>query len=227
MKKLLTSMMIVMASFASLQTQAQAFSSDSKLLSFGIGPGEMIHLPTGNNNPFSSSSLYGTDYNGTRSILTGQLALQAEFAVHKYVGVGFVIGIGGRAEQNGVVGIYSGYTSLGYAKEVNVPIGVLANFHFFQLIADKTGKNIHADKLDVYAGLTVGSGVAIHPYSGDPNVGYNFYDALLFAGPHVGVNYYFAPNIGVNGEVGWGTTLLQAGLIFKVGGSAGGSSKKK
>jgi hypothetical protein len=216
MKKLFTLFVFVAASLTHMHAYAQAFGTGTTLLSFGIGPGEMIHFPVGNNNPFGNYALQGSGFTGTRPIITGQLALQAEFAVHKYVGVGFVIGVGGRAESNLDNGSLIG---LGFAKEVNVPIGLLANFHFFQLIADKKGLAL-GDKLDVYAGITAGSGVAIHPYKNNANDGgYNFYDALFYFGPHAGVSYYFSPTIAVNGEVGWGTTLVQAGLVFKVGGA--------
>jgi hypothetical protein len=217
MKKLLTLFAIIALTFTSLHSQAQAFDRNSILLSLSIGPGDMIHFPVGNN-PLTNNAtnpILGVDYN--RAIITGQFNFQAEFAVHKYVGVGFVVGVGGRAESGGGYNYYNGNTTLGYFKEVNVPIGVLANFHFYQLIADKkSAKNLHADKLDVYAGLTAGSGVAIHPYSTP------FNDALLFVGPHAGVNYYFTPSVAVNGEVGWGTTLVQAGFVFKVGGAKAG-----
>ena len=195
MKKIITVVMITMISLTTLQTKAQAFNKSSILLSLGIGPGEMIHFPTANNVYY----LNGAGY----TIVTGQLSFQGEFAVHKYVGVGFVVGIGGRA---------------GYFHEVNVPVGVLANFHFYQLIADKQGGNLHADKLDVYAGITAGSGAAIHPYTDGFGNKFTYTDALFYFGPHVGVNYYFSPNVGVNGEVGWGTTVIQAGIVFKLGG---------
>jgi len=229
MKKILTLVTFVVISLISLHTQAQAFGTGDILLNLGIGFGEMYHFPSGSNNPFSNSNngLYG--YNFQRTIPTGQFSFQAEFAVHKYVGVGFVVGIGGRAEATPGPVVYGvGYNFGGiYAKEVNIPIGVLANFHFFQLIADKTGKNIHADKLDVYAGITAGSGVAIHPYgSNDVNYQNTFYDALFFFGPHAGVNYYFTNNIAVNGEVGWGVTVIQAGITFKLGGSKGSAKSK-
>ncbi len=213
MKKLFSVFAIAALTFISIESRAQAFGTGTTLLTLAIGPGEMIHFPVGNNNPLANNALTG--YNFNRAVITGQFSFQGEFAVHKYVGVGFVIGVGGRAQGGaGLGGLYD----YGYFKEVNVPIGVLANFHFFQLIADKkkSGKNIHADKLDVYAGITAGSGVAIHPYKHDGGV--NFNDALFYFGPHAGVNYYFAQNIAVHGEVGWGVTLIQAGITFKLGG---------
>jgi hypothetical protein len=198
MKKLLTLLTVVTISFTSLQTQAQAFDKSSILLNLGIGPGEMIHFATGQ---------YSNGYYQIPT--TGQLSFQAEFAVHKYVGVGFVVGIGGRAQGTANL---NGY---GFAKEVNVPIGLLANFHFFQLIADKRGLAL-GNKLDVYAGITAGSGAAIYPYKNQG--GSNYTAALFYFGPHAGVNYYFTKNIAVNGEVGWGVTVIQAGITFNVGG---------
>src|SRR5690606_374600 len=80
--------------------------------------------------------------------LTGQVNFQGEFGIHEYVGIGFTTGFGGRSRWN-----------YGYSGEMNVPIGFVSNFHFYQLIADKSGKNIHADKLDIYFGGSLGSGV--------------------------------------------------------------------
>jgi hypothetical protein len=188
MKKLLTFLMLAFLTLTSIETQAQAFDKSTKLLSLTLGPGEMIHFG-------------GNDgYVGSATFITGQLNFQGEFAVHQYVGVGFTVGVGGRA------------SGLVWPAEANVPIGVLANFHFYQLIADKKGGDLHADKLDIYAGITAGSGVFIRP-----NLN-NFAGGLFYFGPHAGVNYYFSKNVGVNGEVGWGTTVIQAGLVFKLGG---------
>ena len=79
-------------------------------------------------------------------------------------------------------------------------------------IADKVGKNIHSDKLDVYAGLNIGSGVAILPNSGSTDIA-----ALFFAGPQVGARYFFTPHMAANLEVGYGKTWVNEGLTFKLG----------
>jgi hypothetical protein len=204
MKKLLLLFTVILFSLSSAHVQAQAFDKSTKLITLSLGPGEMIHFPVGSNNYYGVGN--GVAYN--YSYVTGQLSVQAEFAVHKYVGVGFVVGVGGEAPLH----------------EVNIPIGLLANFHFFQLIADKQGLEL-GNKLDVYAGVTAGSGVAIHLYNDGFTNSWN--DALFYFGPHAGVNYYFANNIAVHGEVGWGVTVLQAGITFKLGGGKGGSSKTK
>jgi hypothetical protein len=88
---------------------------------------------------------------------------------------------------------------------------VLANFHFYQLIADKTGKSIHADVLDIYAGVTVGSGIA---FIFDPDN--NHAVPIAFGGPHAGIRYFFTPKVGVTGEVGFGRHILNVGMVFKL-----------
>ena len=90
-----------------------------------------------------------------------------------------------------------------------MPVGIIANFHFYQLIEDKTSKDIHGDKLDVYAGLNAGSGIG---YAPTPRK----VAALFFAGPQVGVRYYIKPTIAVGGEVGYGKSFVNGGVTFKL-----------
>jgi hypothetical protein len=75
------------------------------------------------------------------------------------------------------------------------------------------GKDIHSDKLDVYAGLNLGSGVAMFTKFTDLLK----YAALFFAGPQVGARYFFTPNMAANLEVGYGKTWVNGGLTFKIG----------
>lgn len=188
----------------------QAFDASSKLISIGLGGSTMFHIPSGYNAYYANS--YFTP-------LTGELTVQGEFAVHKYVGVGFTAGIGGRAGGSGYVVPYYGYTGYyaGWYSEFNLPIGVIANFHFYQLIADKVSANLHADKLDIYAGLNLGTGFAIHPgYTDVYGQRHTAIDALAFGGVQVGARYYFTPKIGVFGEFGWGKTWANAGITFKL-----------
>ena len=208
MKKLITLVMIAVVSFSSLQTQAQAFDKSTKQLSIGLGVADMWHFALWDKNVYT--------YYKSFAPITGQLSVQGEFAVHKYIGVGFNVGIGGRARSAYTLGLGLANT-WGYPSEFNIPIGAIANFHFYQLIADKTGKGskLHSDKLDIYAGVNLGSGIAIHPADN-----YYFYttqiSALLWAGPHVGVNYFFTEKIGVKGEIGYGKTLVNAAITFKL-----------
>ena len=201
MKKVFYAAMIMCAIILTGQTtQAQAWDKSTKLLGVGIGGSFFFHI----------DNSYGTPRQ-----ITGQLNLQGEFGVHDYVGVGFTTGIGGRARYSRGLGYWGGYYNPYYNYnysngEVNVPIGVLANFHFYQLIADKTGKDIHSDKLDIYAGLNVGSGIAAVFRTNETRI-----VPIAFGGVQAGARYYFTDKIGVNLEVGF-PKLVHGGMVFKL-----------
>ncbi len=195
MKRILfTAMVTITLFFTNTQVNAQAWEKSTKVLALGFGASQFYHIDNYYNDP------YWGYRRGWYSPITGQLNFQGEFGVHEYVGVGFTTGFGG----GGGWGRY-------YNGSINIPIGVIANFHFYQLIADKTGKDIHADKLDIYAGLSLGSGVA---FILDRNN--NHIAPIAFGGPHAGIRYYFAPKVGVNAEVGFGKHLASAGFVFKL-----------
>lgn len=178
------------------KTHAQAFEKGGTYLNVNIGGG---HLFLVNKNGWSGS-------------VNGGAQVQMEWGIHKYVGLGFAAGImGGRYGWGYGYGYYGygyggGYGGYGV---LSVPVGIIANFHFYQLIEDKTTKDIHGDKLDIYAGVNAGSGIGYVP---TPRV----LSALFFAGPQVGVRYYFKPNIAVGGEVGYGKTFVNGGVTFKL-----------
>lgn len=187
--------------------KAQAWNRDTKVLALGVGASQFFHI---DDYYFENTP----DVRGWYWPVTGQINFQGEFAIHKYVGLGFTTGLGGR-----------GPLLYGYTGELNIPLGVIANFHFYQLIADKSGKNIHADKLDIYAGISLGSGLAFTFYDNGTRVGpgglvdHNSTTRIVpmaFGGLHAGVRYYFVPRVGVNGEIGWGKSLVNVGLVFKI-----------
>jgi len=185
----------------------------SKTISIGLGGSSFnAWFPTNGRGPMKWwHPFYGT------------LNVQTEFGVHKYVGVGFNIGVGACRNLNG----FSRYSALlGYNEyssfwSVSIPVAVAANFHFYQLIEDKTKKNIHGDKLDLYAGANLGAGPAFafakkgltdnngNPLKGD--VGY-----VIFGGIQVGVKYYPKSKVGMFLEVGYGKTLVNGGVSFKM-----------
>jgi hypothetical protein len=207
MKKILYALLIsITLLLTANQTKAQAWERHSKVLGLGFGASQFFHL---------DDYYYGRDFDGHPLNgrgwywpVTGQINFQGEFGIHKYVGLGFTTGFGGR-----------GGMRYGYTGEVNVPIGLICNFHFYQLIADKKpGKNIHADKLDIYVGASIGSGVAASFYNdyvyGGPTV--VRIAPIAFGGLHAGVRYYFKPKVGVNLELGFGKSLINAGFVFKI-----------
>jgi hypothetical protein len=167
----------------------------SKTLSIGLGMSSYLGV-FDKNGYYGSSGYYGSGYGFWYS---GTLSLQAEFGVHDYVGIGIVTGVGGRNYRYGGGGV------------LYVPVGISANFHFYQLIEDKTSKDIHGDKLDLYAGLNVGSGLAAFFPASSDNLG-----GILFVGPQVGVKYFFKPKFGIYAEVGYGKSLMEAGISLKL-----------
>lgn len=199
MKKISFITTLFLAIFSFSNSNAQAFEKGGKYLNLNLGAAYMAHV---------GGDYYGTNSSwgwggvlGYRGPVTGQLGIQMEFGIHDYVGLGFNTGVGFAASALSI-----------YSSEVNVPAGVFANFHFFQLIADKTGKDIHADKLDVYAGVNVGSGVALPFINGDV-----YPAALAYGGLQAGVRYYFNPKVGVNAEVGFGKSIFNGGVVFNLG----------
>jgi len=195
MKKILTILMIVSALTVTPNiAQGQAWTKDTKILVLDFGISQFYHM---------DNYYYGNVKNHSwYSPTTLQLNFQGEFGIHKYVGLGFTTGIGGRRGWNN-----------GYSGEVNIPIGMIANFHFYQLIADKSGKNIHADKLDIYVGAEMGSGLAFTFYNYTSTVRVV---PLAFGGIHAGIRYYFTPKVGVSCELGWGKSFANVGFAFKL-----------
>lgn len=194
MKKILHTILIVFSLvFLTTQVNGQAWQRDSKVLSLGIGASDFFHL--------DSYYYNGAPYSRTwYQPLTGQINFQGEFGVHKYVGLGFTTGIGGR-----------GPWAYDYSGELNIPIGFIVNFHFYQLIADHASRDIHADKLDLYFGANLGSGIAFAYYPNTSRI-----VPMAFGGLQFGLRYYFTPNVGINGEFGWGKSIVNVGFVFKL-----------
>lgn len=174
----------------------------SKTLSVGLGLSSYIgYFGKGGFNTFSGgrNNFFGT----SAFYYSGTLSLQAEFGVHEYVGVGLVTGFGGRA--NGRRSFY------GTGGAFYLPVGILANFHFFQLIADKKGLGV-GDKLDIYVGLNFGTGLGVNLVKG----GENSVGGIIFAGPQFGLKYFFNDKIGIYSEFGYGKSIFEAGVSIKL-----------
>lgn len=176
------------------KSNAQAFGGKgSKAFLVGIG--------------FSN---YPTTYGGfsnTYSPFSLNVGLQGEFGIHDYVGLGFTAGAT-FSSSLGVSSIYNSWNTIG------IPVGMIGNFHFLQLIADKTGGSF-AESMDVYAGLAFGAG----PSFAIPKSGNNASSevGVLFMGEvHAGIRYYFNDKLGIFAEVGQGrSSRLQGGLALK------------
>ncbi len=173
----------------------------SKQISIGVGLSSYIGaFGKGGFQSYVGSRGYGYGYGYGAFWYSGTLSVQAEFGVHDYVGVGLVTGLGGRAYGRSFGG------GVFY-----LPVGVLANFHFFQLIADKKGLGV-GDNLDLYVGLNFGTGIAASLNKG----GGNSVGGIIFAGPQFGVKYFFTDKIGVYSEFGYGKSIFEAGVSIKL-----------
>jgi hypothetical protein len=194
---------LVLALAIPSKSKAQAFGGKgSKAFLVGIG--------------FSNYPTFFTENNvglkGSFSPFAFNVGVQGEFGIHDYVGLGFTAGatFAGSLSSNPGLGnaFYSNYSNIG------IPIGMIGNFHFLQLIADKTGGSF-AESMDVYAGLAIGAG----PSFAIPKAGTNVEGdvGVLFLGEvHVGIRYYFNEKLGVFAEVGQGrSSRLQGGLALR------------
>lgn len=194
MKKSALLVIIALVVFIQSDINAQAWSKESKVLSLGLGASNFYHLDDRYAPGLGKNGGFHTPY-------SGQFNLQMEFGVHRYVGLGFTTGFGGTGPLN-----------YGYNGEINMPIGFVVNFHFYQLIDDKSSKNLHADKLDIYGGLSVGSGVAFTFYKNE-----NLRVVpLAWGGMHAGIRWYFAPKVALNAELGFGKSVANIGFSFKL-----------
>ncbi len=214
-KRILIIMTALMLTFSS-QVMAQAFGGKgSKQLLIGLGLNQHRGLFAQN----------GQGIKGSYSPFAGGLNVQMEFGIHDYVGLGFFTGFESFSNLRGGTfnPAYYGYGYYGSSSYwgMALPIGFHANFHFLQLIADKTGKSF-ADKLDVYAGLSIGSGVMfIFPkqhLKDDYPAGTKLSDVgpMIFGGGHVGIRYYPFDKLGFFAEVGYGKSLVQGGISLKL-----------
>lgn len=196
--------------FINQDAKAQAFGGKgSKQLLIGLGANH-------HNGYFGDYASPGLD--GWHSASYGALNLQFEMGIHKYIGLGVFVGAEfttnldrGWYNGNGYYGNYKNAYS-GFA----IPVGFFGNFHFLQLIADKTGKNF-ADKMDVYAGLAIGSGPAFanvkNKYQNTFNSRAGF---LLFGGANVGIRFYPTEKLGIFAELGYGKTVATGGICLKM-----------
>ena len=200
MKNSISIIAIILFAFHTNFSQAQdkAWEKSSKVLALGIGFAQFYHLD--DYYYYDNNKNIKNNNNRSYRVITEQLNFQGEFGIHPYVGLGFIIGVGGR-------GPHSNH----YNGELNIPVGMISNFHFYQLIADNNKKNMHANKMDIYAGISVGSGVAFTYYDNSNRV-----VPLAFGGVHAGIRYYLSPKFGLNAEVGLGKSVVNAGFVFKL-----------
>lgn len=88
-----------------------------------------------------------------------------------------------------------------------IDFGVRASYHFAKLL------RVTNKQFDPYAGAMLGAVISDNDYNG--NGYYDEYDGGVRGGLYAGARYYFQPNIGVYGEVGWALSPITIGVTFK------------
>lgn len=127
------------------------------------------------------------------------ISLSYERGVHDInkdmsIGVGGLIGYGSSSED--FVGGEWSYS--------NILIGARGSYHY-------TGIN----KLDLFAGLTLGYDIVSAKWKGD-GISVDGAEASgILWGLHAGARYYFNEKFGVNAELGYGLSYLSIGLSYK------------
>ena len=181
---------VVLSFFSAGRVHAQAFEAGTNVISGGIGLGSSL----------ASGYTYGTQSPG--------FSLSYERGIWE-AGPG-VISLGGYL---GFKTFKYGYSDAGYVyseKWTYSIFGVRGAYHF-------TGLNV--ENLDLYAGIMIAYDNLNFSYSdnagfsGGGNIG--SYNSGLGVSVFAGARYYFAGNLGVFGELGYGVDILGIGLSYK------------
>ncbi len=129
------------------------------------------------------------------------------------ISVGFQYGLEDKISIGGLIG----YTSSSY--DYGTWLGTDYSWTYSYILIAARGEYHfleNSENLDGYGGVTLG--YAITSVS-EPTGFYGTYAAgasYLVAGVHVGLRYFFNPNIAIFGEVGYGVGYITAGAAFKL-----------
>jgi hypothetical protein len=172
--------------FSAVRVHAQAFAAGTNVISAGLGLGSS--LANGYTYGSQGIGLSASYERGIWEAGPGVISLGAYIGYKTFT-------------YSGVAGGYS------YDYKWNYTIiGGRGAYHF-------TGLNV--DNLDLYAGLMLSYDNLSFSSSGDIP-GYNAsYSSGVALTPFVGARYYFANNLGVYGELGYGVAILSIGLSYK------------
>ncbi len=184
---------------SSLVINAQSFDQGQKDINIGVGIG----------NTYVSSNSSSTSAGGstTSNTVTPPLSGTFEFGVTDMISVGGFIGYTG-STWSYKYGNYEDKRVYSY-----YIFGAKGAFHFAKLI--------RAEKVDLYAGMTLGDVIEKETYTTtNPAPGYNSTSTQQSGGgflflPFVGCRYRFTDNFGVFGELGYGLSLANIGINLK------------
>jgi hypothetical protein len=125
--------------------------------------------------------------------------LNVDFNVHDYVSVGPYASFYTRKFDSD-------------ARYTGVGVGVRGLFHFWQFIADKSGKDLKSDNIDMFVGAGFGYNIGTLKYFDDTK----YKDNYLDWGVGAGIRYYFTEKFGVSAEFGYlSNSWLKIGFPIK------------
>jgi hypothetical protein len=188
-------------------TQAQAFDQNNIMMSLGLG---LASYPTTAISP-APEKYPMLHARPVISSVRPQLQFRTQFGVQRYISIGVM------TTYDRGLNLYNPVTKKRY-DEVNIRLATTADFHFYQLIADRmcnSGK-LHADRWDIYAGFTLGTDLRIDQTAGVRPV----YQNKLYMGLHIGVRYRINQHWGIYAEAGVAgrQPSVGAGIIYYFGG---------
>jgi len=183
---LLSLLLALMLPFFSLNAQTSTFKQGDLVFNAGLGIGNAHGSYW---HPYSKTTL-------PTIFITGDYCLREDLGPGN-LGVGGIIAYSAYKDD---------FADYGH-KYSNISIGVRGTYHFTELVP----------KMDLYGGISLGAYIVNEKGYGDYAI-YNDYNANgssalveIFAG----ARYYFADNIGVMSELGYGLTWLKLGIAFK------------
>jgi|SRR5450432_438226 len=163
------------------------FQTGTVTVSIGAGLGR---------NSYGNYGYYGSGYYGYGTAIGAKVAAEAGIW---QLGPG-VLSLGAEIGGSFSTANYNSY------KSNIIIVAVRSAYHF--------GWNV--DKLDTYAGLSVGPGFRSYNYRDVNDSKYTRHDVVVSPGAFIGATYFFSENIGVNVEAGYDITEIQGGIIFKL-----------
>jgi hypothetical protein len=182
--------LMVISIFSAVRVHAQAFEAGTNIVSAGIGLGSAL----------ANGYTYGTQSPG--------FSLGYDRGIWE-AGPG-VISLGAYLGFKTFKDDYADAGFVSSAKWTYTIVGVRGAYHF-------TGLNIQ--NLDLYAGVMIAYDNLNYSYSNNQGGSYNTnvgsYNSGLGISVFAGARYYFAGNLGVFGELGYGVDILGIGLSYK------------
>jgi hypothetical protein len=128
------------------------------------------------------------------------------------ISVGYQVGITDKISVGGIVGFTGSSDKFSFNgstyewKYSYIIIGARGEYHFME----------PSDKLDLYAGLTLGYDIVSATAPSGTFSGYSAAGSALFVGGHAGARYAVSNTWGGFGELGYGIGYLTVGAYFKL-----------